>query len=472
VEEFYTAEKYYHNLIITLYQELYYRHLFDKVSQNVTIEDRKNSWNNYSLLLDYFISDQCPGNSGGGDDGDDGLLLPAQWLWDMLDEYVYQFQDTQRWRCRKAKEISENESAMTEMKEFGDKFHAWEARRVLDNLQQLMEVSGIREHLQTSKDDLGRNPADIPTKLLLGYFAMISLLRLHIIMGDYQMALGVVSDLDYGARALYLKVPACHITLFYNIGFAYMMTGRYQDAIRNFSTLLLYITRNRSYTSSHSYQQETMNRLIDKMYLLTILCNALSPNRLDESISQHIKDKHPDKVFKLQQDDEEVWQDTFCKACPKFIDPSIPSYESKEELRSIDPLEPQDRQLASFLRDVRFQRKVSEVRSFAKLYNNISMAKLASLMDLKSPDALETVRSELLCAKHRGRQQVWRAGNLGSGDHIQTQFDGFVDFYLEQDMIHVKNSKNNRTYSDWFVKQISKTQDLLSSLQQAEWTAS
>jgi len=105
------------------------------------------------------------------------------------------------------------------MKEFGDKFHAWEARRVLDNLQQLMEVSGIREHLQTSKDDLGRNPADIPTKLLLGYFAMISLLRLHIIMGDYQMALGVVSDLDYGARALYLKVPACHITLFYNIGF-------------------------------------------------------------------------------------------------------------------------------------------------------------------------------------------------------------------------------------------------------------
>jgi len=206
-----------------------------------------------------------------------------------------------------------------------------------------------------------------------------------------------------------------------------------------------------------------MNRLIDKMYLLTILCNALTPNRLDESITQHIKEKHSDKTHRLQQDDMEAWKETFSKACPKFIDVCIPTYDSKEELKAIDHSEPQERQLNSFLRGVRFQRKVSDVRSFAKLYNNIPLAKLASLMDIRSSDPLEEVRAELLCAKHRGRQLIWRSGSLLSGEYVQTQFD--VDFYLEQDMIHVKNAKANRSYSDWFVKQISKTQDLMASLQ-------
>ena len=42
---------------------------------------------------------------------------------------------------------------------------------------------------------------------------------------------------------MYSRVPACQISTFYYVGFAYMMMRRYQDAIRTFSNILLYIAR-------------------------------------------------------------------------------------------------------------------------------------------------------------------------------------------------------------------------------------
>ena len=42
---------------------------------------------------------------------------------------------------------------------------------------------------------------------------------------------------------MYSRVPACQITTFYYVGFAYMMMRRYQDAIRTFSNILLDIQR-------------------------------------------------------------------------------------------------------------------------------------------------------------------------------------------------------------------------------------
>merc|ERR1719379_708841 len=44
-----------HNLFIILYKELYYRHVYTKLT--VTFEDRQGSWENYTKLLDLFILD-------------------------------------------------------------------------------------------------------------------------------------------------------------------------------------------------------------------------------------------------------------------------------------------------------------------------------------------------------------------------------------------------------------------------------
>ena len=47
-------------------------------------------------------------------------------------------------------------------------------------------------------------------------------------------------------QSLYSRVPACQITTFYFVGFAYMMMRRYQDAIRTLSNILLYIQRTKT----------------------------------------------------------------------------------------------------------------------------------------------------------------------------------------------------------------------------------
>lgn len=49
---------------------------------------------------------------------------------------------------------------------------------------------------------------------------------------------------------------------------------------------------------TQSYQQEAMIRMNDKMYHIIMLCNALSPTRLDEAIQGYIQDHFADEQYK------------------------------------------------------------------------------------------------------------------------------------------------------------------------------
>ena len=57
-------------------------------------------------------------------------------------------------------------------------------------------------------------------------------------LGDYYQALKVIEDIDLSTvkKALYCKVSGCHITVFYYVGFSYLMMRRYQVCL--FSYLL------------------------------------------------------------------------------------------------------------------------------------------------------------------------------------------------------------------------------------------
>jgi translation initiation factor 3 subunit L len=68
----------------------------------------------------------------------------------------------------------------------------------------------------------------------LGYFSLIGLLRVHSLIGDYHTGLAALFPLNlFERRHLFTpKLPACHISLFYYAGFAYLMLRRYTDAGR------------------------------------------------------------------------------------------------------------------------------------------------------------------------------------------------------------------------------------------------
>lgn len=61
---------------------------------------------------------------------------------------------------------------------------------------------------------------------------------------------------------MYSRVPGCQITTYYYVGFAYMMMRRYQDAIRTFSNILLYIQRTKQMFQNRVYLYDQVSRLV------------------------------------------------------------------------------------------------------------------------------------------------------------------------------------------------------------------
>ena len=65
---------------LLLYKELYYRHIYSKLQP--TLEQRVESWANYCDIFNLLLSADQPVD----------LELPNQWIWDIIDECIYQFQ--------------------------------------------------------------------------------------------------------------------------------------------------------------------------------------------------------------------------------------------------------------------------------------------------------------------------------------------------------------------------------------------
>lgn len=59
---------------------------------------------------------------------------------------------------------------------------------------------------------------------------------------------------------MYSRVPECQVTTYYYVGFAYLMMRRYQDAIRVFANILLYIQRTKSMFQRTTYKYEMVRK--------------------------------------------------------------------------------------------------------------------------------------------------------------------------------------------------------------------
>ena len=69
-------------IFLNLYRELYFRHIYARVQGGPTVEQRFESYYNYCKLFNYILSADTPVD----------LELPNQWLWEIIDEFIYQFQ--------------------------------------------------------------------------------------------------------------------------------------------------------------------------------------------------------------------------------------------------------------------------------------------------------------------------------------------------------------------------------------------
>jgi len=293
---------------------------------------------------------------------------------------------------------------------------------------------------------------------MLGYFSLVGLLRVHCLLGDYYLALKVIAPIELNNKGLYTKVTACHISLFYYLGFVYMMLRRYVDAIKTFANILLYINRTKQYHTK-SYQYEQMLKKNEQMYGLLAICISLCPQRVDENVHTVLRDKYADKMQKMQKGDLATFEELYAFACPKVVNPASPPYALILE----DPVkypasnynqEALRVQTKIFLTEVKQQMNIPTIRSYLKLYTTIGTKKIATFLDTDE----KTFKTQLLCYKHKTKGLVWTGGAPLNGE-VASCSD--VDFYVDTDMIHINDTKVARRYSEFFIRHTDKLLNLV-----------
>ncbi|KAL2236060.1 UNVERIFIED_CONTAM: Eukaryotic translation initiation factor 3 subunit L [Sesamum indicum] len=423
-----------------LYREMWFRHLYARLSP--TLKQRIDSWDNYCNLFQVVLH------------GVVNMQLPNQWLWDMVDEFVYQFQSFCQYRA-KMKSKTEQEIAL--LRQNGQ---AWNVYGVLNYLQALVEKSMIIQILEQEKEGLEQFTATdgydysggSNVLKVLGYFSMIGLLRVHCLLGDYHTALKCLLPIDISQQGVYTSVIGSHITTIYHYGFANLMLRRYTDAIREFNKILLYIFKTKQYHQK-SPQYEQILKKNEQMYALLAISLSLCPQvkLVEEVVNSQLREKYGEKMSRMQRYDDEafaLYDELFSYACPKFITPSAPSYEEPLVNYNQDAYR---LQLKLFLYEVKQQQLLSGVRTFLKVYSTITLGKLAAYMEVDEP----TLRTILMTYKHKTHAVDFDGKITSNAD---------IDFYINDDMIHVAESKSAKRYGDYFMRQIVKLEGVMTDV--------
>ena len=117
-----------------------------------TIDDRFQSYENICELFNYLLSTSTPPlcitTKADAPDSEEPvpLDLPIQWLWDMLDEFVYQFQSFAQWRANASNKSEEELDMLTEAQQ------VWSCYSVLNVLYSLVQKSEINAQLKAEKE--------------------------------------------------------------------------------------------------------------------------------------------------------------------------------------------------------------------------------------------------------------------------------------------------------------------------------
>eukprot|EP01116_Phalansterium_solitarium_P004945 TRINITY_DN16187_c0_g1_i1.p1 TRINITY_DN16187_c0_g1~~TRINITY_DN16187_c0_g1_i1.p1 ORF type:complete len:532 (-),score=91.29 TRINITY_DN16187_c0_g1_i1:120-1715(-) len=435
-------------LFMVLYKEMYFRHIYANLSPS--LEHRIASWNNYCDFFNFLLNAPSPESIN--------IALPNQWIWDMVDEFIYQFQSFCQYRSKLSNKSQE------ELVVLRNNPQVWNTVNVLNILNSLVAKSNISRVLEREKSgvtDHDRGFATHPIYRMIGYFSLIGLCRIHCILGNYPTALRALGPIELGGKGPYTQVTACYVTLYYYVGFSYLMMRRYADAIRTFQSVILYITRTKAF-SQRSYAFDQIQKKNEQLYGLLSICLSLCPQRVDENIHAVLREKYSDKMLRMQRGDDQSlpsFEELFTFCCPKFISAASPNFALVlEDPVAHPPLNYNQEalrvQTKLFLQEVQQQAQIPTIRSYLKLYTTIGTEKLAEFLDEKDEKAF---RALLLCFKHKARSLQWSSGPLLTGE-LTYQSD--VDFSIDNDMIVIHDSKPARQYVDFFVRHITKFEEI------------
>ncbi|EFJ49954.1 hypothetical protein VOLCADRAFT_73984 [Volvox carteri f. nagariensis] len=435
-----------------LYKEMYFRHLYARCQP--TLRDRCDSWDNYCDLFGLLLTSNV------------NMQLPNIWLWDMVDEFLYQFQSFCQYR---GKVQSMPPEEIENLKKCEAK-KVWNTIEVLNILQALVDKSGIVAEVEGDGgarlcEQNGYYPHSSNVLRMLGYFSLVGLMRVHCLVGDYYTALKAIYPLNLHERRYLFtqRIAGAHITLFYYGGFSYLMQRRYLDAVRCFNAVLLFIYENKSqYRNSPQFDQ--MLKKNEQMYQLLAICVALCPvaaKSLDENVLMQLRERHSDNMTAMNRSDIDVYDTLFREGCPKFVTSTPPAYDQATTNTNQLAFRAQ---LNAFLLEVRAQQTLPQLKQYLLLYSSINLARLAALMDCDEG----ALRQQLLCLKNKQRQLKWDGGKDMTAGTWTVASD--LEFHIDVDpetgleMVLVSDTQQVATYAPFLAHHIARFEQIIADL--------
>jgi len=421
-----------------LYGEMYYRHLHQATTP--TAEERRGAWENYAAVFEALAT------------GEANMQLPNLWLYDMVDEFVYQYQSFAQFKGS-PKRTPEEVSAIKALDA-----KVWDRAGVAGLLKLLVEKSGIVQVLareRAGENSFAANEGYSATSSnvlpTLGYCAQIGLCRLHVLAGDYEGALAALDAIDLDKEGLFKKISGAYVTTAYHVGFSYFMLGRYTDAIRHLNAGIQYIDRLK-FGATRPHALPLLLKRQDQMYALTAIIMALVPGQqhlVDESVSLGLHQKYSAKMNRMAEGTLPVFDELFSYCCPKFIGDG-------------DNHSAYTVQYKLFLEVVAAHAIIPKLRGYFEMYASIKVDKLASLLEVSVDD----LKASFKAFEEGYTVKEWRGG--ASALDGESTYCGDMRIVLEGDVVRAEELKRAKSAKEFLERVNNKLEMSLEDLASAK----
>ena len=154
------------------------------------------------------------------------IPLPVPWIWDILDEYIFQF----FYSCKQLKLMKHDDEVLQNVLKNEDDINFWNLEKVLHDLNTIINRSKIIKE-EGNKRVLVPIENNGSTIQYFGYFALVALLRVYVSIGDFENALKVIEPIDFKSLSVISKSVPAYLTLFSYAGFCYLMTSSISNNI-------------------------------------------------------------------------------------------------------------------------------------------------------------------------------------------------------------------------------------------------
>ncbi|RYG68771.1 hypothetical protein EON64_04400 [archaeon] len=332
----------------------------------------------------------------------DDYLLTTQWIYDITQEFAYQFQGFCQFRSQHSSQNPDTLRLLQANKE------AWTLPAAVDMLAKL--VRGGRVEGVTGQS---------PMSSQLAYFATIELARLECLIGDHSASLNTISRLHITERnELFATLPICMFNVYYHIAVCHMLSKAHASALDVFSDIILYVLRilkpGAGYTLAKGVPQ-TLHRMLDKALHLTALLLTITPSyAVDDQVRDAVNSKCEEKMRRLRSGEKQAAVEMWESNCPKFISPLVDYGTAASAGHSVFEL-----QSSVLIEEVMQHVGFIKLRSYLSMYASVDIGKLARIMEVSEGDLVAL----LLSYKHKYR------GNRGE-----------VDFHIDGDVLVVQSS--------------------------------